>query len=342
MRVKNVLSLLMTLSFSILVSNGQNLKTYNGPFKVGFGFQEAGKAIYTYYEDKNTLDRVKQGLFNYTLSLKNDINGTFFKKITGSYSHGLKNGLWQYGLTYTDFARSESDDLSINATGNITLVAPYLNGLPNGVWVYKKRISFRDKHYFWGKLVTSPYQLFEQTNISVSFKNGVFSGPIRIISNNYSLTGSFDSSGNLNGEWVVKTKDNEEITDYKNGLVMRRINRALPNGEVLERETDDVVLKQDFLSGKLNEKDIEALDYTIEKRNVFKEKSITLTGNIFNDADFIYTTLLGDKLIDVNKDGGFYFNNIQYNGGNFIKINVIKFLDVKNDYNFKTAEEAFN
>lgn len=324
----------------MIISNAQSLKTYNGPFKVGFGLEGIGKANYTYYDDPKTFERTKQGIFIYTLSLKNDIGGTFVRKATGHYNHGNKTGIWQFNINYVDYGKPAGDNL-INATGYVTLTAPYLDGLPNGVWIYKKRILVRDKHYYFGRLITTPYKLYEETTLSVSFKQGILCGPINEKTDEYSVSGDFSSNGNLNGQWIVKSNQNEETTQYKDGLVMSRINRSLPNGEILEKELDNQDLKQKYLSGKINEKDIEALDCKFEKRNIFTDKFIDFTETIFNDADFMYTTLQGDTFITLSQDDilKYSINNI---GGNFIKITPIKFNDLQDDYNFKTAEEAFN
>jgi hypothetical protein len=340
----------LILLFIASVSEAQTIKAYNGPFKVGPGYGfETSKGTYTYYEDQNTLERVKQGAFSYTNLLKNDIEGTYNKKVTGSYNKGLKNGVWNYNLTYSDFDRAEDEDnldagsqVKVNATGSITLIAPYLNGLANGLWVYKKKILYRDKRYFQGKLYVTPYKLLNDINISVSFKNGMFSGPISIKNTNYSISGSFDTYGNLDGQWTVQTKSNQETTDYKNGLVMRRVNRSLPNGEVLEKEIDDPAIhkiKDDYANGVVAEKDIELLGYTLHKRNVFSEKSIRLTNTLFNDLDFMYTTLLGDKLITVDDNSN--ISGIYYKGVDFYKLYPIEFIDVHSEKSFQDAELAF-
>jgi hypothetical protein len=328
----------------IKTSPAQTLKTFNGPFKVGFGLEGEGKATYTYYDDPKTLERTKQGLFSYSMNLKNEIGGTFNKKATGSYSHGFKNGLWQYFLTYTDFARTEND-LVLNATGNISLIAPYLNGLPNGVWIYKKRIIYRDKHYFLGQLVTTPYQPYEQTTISVTFKNGVFSGPFSINSNNFVVSGTFDSSGYLSGEWVVKTKDNEETSDYKNGFLIKRVNRAMPNGEILQKQIDDesiLKIKDDFYNNIITPQQLIAIGYDIDRRNIFKEKSVDVTSTIFNDLDFMYTTLLGDKIIKVDNEGDFHIDKINYIGGDFFNLKPVQYRELKFDALISNAQSALD
>lgn len=337
------LSFLLILFCLVQNSKAQNLKTFNGPFKVGFGLGGEGKATYTYYDDPKTLERTKQGLFSYVLNLKNDIGGTFNKKAIGSYAHGFKNGLWQYSLLYTDFSRSVSEDLSINATGSISLIAPYSNGLPNGNWLYKKRILYRDKHYFLGHLVTTPYQPYEQTTISITFRKGVFSGPFTISSNNLMITGSFDENGRLNGQWIIKTKDNEETTLYTNGLIMNRVNRAMPNGDVIDKEVDNdsiQKMKQIWLKGDQSQYQLEQMGYSPKYRNMFLEKSVDLTPTIFNDLDFMYTTLLGDKLIKVDNEGDFHIDKIVYNGGDFYNLNPIEYRDLNNDVYLGNANSA--
>jgi hypothetical protein len=313
-------SLLLVVSSSL---KAQSLKTYNGPFKVGLGFEDTGHGIYGYYEDKTTLERIKHGPFNYSLNLKNNVGGTLIKKITGGFKDGFKTGVWHYSNKYVDYLRYINENFSINATGEVSLTSSYKDGVPNGLWTYSNKISYRDKHYFLGHLITSPYVLNNNTTVTANFKDGYFCGPFRITGINYFVSGSFDSVGGMDGRWIVRTKDNEEISDFKEGYLIRRVNRALPNGEVLESEvaTPELVkIENDYFAGNMTDEKLEALGYRIKNRNIFEEKSIDLTTTLFNDLDFIYTTLRGDKHIKVDNEGAFMINKILYFGGEFFKI----------------------
>src|ERR1700744_6072042 len=114
--------LLLTIN---MLGSAQVLKTYNGNYQ-GIFADENGKAIFTYYDDNATGERVRQGLFKFTLVQNDNQLGSFTKTISGSYNKNLKNGPWIYSLTYKDFDRDEmSDDgnqsYHYNATGTIML-----------------------------------------------------------------------------------------------------------------------------------------------------------------------------------------------------------------------------
>lgn len=330
----------LLLIFGQTVRAQQKLKSYSGAFKLRHGIENSGKAQYSYYEDNSSLERVKQGVFRYTANFTNSIQGAYSEIISGQFNKGFKNGVWSYNKTYNDFNRNEGNSF-MNATGSVNLTANYLNGLPNGEWVFRKRILSREKRYVFGKLMTGSFGLASELNMKISFRNGLLCGPLNITSSNRSITGSFDSEGRLDGHWVLRTSSNEEITDYAKGVVIRRINRSLPNGEIIESEVDDPQtkkIKQDFIHGTISETQLEEAGYSISRRNIFKDRSVNLESGIFNDDDFRYSTIRGDKIIFVDDNYNISMKNI---GGDFIKIIKNKYLDIQNDYNYKTAEEAF-
>ena len=325
-------------------AKAQSIKTYSGPYRVGYGLDGDGKATYTYFDDAKTLERVKQGPFNYLFNSKNGIGGSFVKKVTGGYNKGYKNGTWTYNLTYNDYSRTEND-LTLNATGTVSLIAPYINGLPNGIWLYRKKILIRNKKFVLNRAYATAYEPFDEIAISISFRNGFFSGPFSMVSKSLSIIGSFDGGGNMDGQWTVKTKDNEEITKYDRGLVMQRVNRSMPNGEVLAREINDPELqkvKDRFFEDDLNETRLNELGYTAaDYRNVFISKLINIAPYVFNDSDFMYTTLRGDKMIEINSEGD-YINKINYRGGNFYRIKKIQYGTLGDNPFFKKAKSAID
>ena len=84
--MKKFFSILMTvLSLSAYC---QTLKTFNGTFNDGK--LQNGTAVYTYYEDPNTHEYLKQGAFKYTFTGKGDYQG-YDQTITGNFEKGLKN-----------------------------------------------------------------------------------------------------------------------------------------------------------------------------------------------------------------------------------------------------------
>jgi hypothetical protein len=78
----------------------QTLKTFNGPFNAGY--LQGGTAFYTYYENPETHEYIKQGSYRYTFIGTGDHKG-YTETISGSYEKGLKNGKWTYAITMADF-----------------------------------------------------------------------------------------------------------------------------------------------------------------------------------------------------------------------------------------------
>jgi len=303
------------------------------------GLGGLGKATYSYYTNKANSNRVKHGAFNYVLNERNDIAGTFSKKASGFFKNGNKDGIWNYSLNYLDYARADYNDL-VNVTGQITLTASYLNGLPNGIWKYRKVLSNRDKRYFFGKLIVGPYQPFRDIEVSISFKNGKFAGPIKIRTSTRTITGNFDANGYCEGQWVVNTDVNQETTDYKHGLVITRVNRSMPNGEILENEVDDEALKSlkiNFASGKIDLSELKNAGYTTNETNVFSNKLLDFKETIFNNTDFMYSTILGDKLVEREGDG----ISVQYNGGYMRRLKPFEFINLKSKQDYIDAEHSF-
>ncbi|MBE9602787.1 hypothetical protein [Pedobacter sp. MC2016-24] len=321
------------------VVKAQNLQTYSGAYRVGLGLGGLGKATYSYYTNKSNSNRVKHGAFSYVLNERNDIAGTFSKKASGFFKNGNKDGIWNYSLNYLDYARADFSDL-VNVTGQVTLTASYLNGLPNGIWKYRKVLSNRDKRYFFGKLIVGPYQPFRDIEVSISFKDGKFAGPIKIKTSTRTITGNFDTNGYCDGQWVVNTDVNQETTDYKHGLVINRVNRSMPNGEILEKEVDDEALKSlkiNFASGKIDLSELKNAGYTTNETNVFSNKLLDFKETIFNNTDFMYSTILGDKLIEREGDG----ISVQYNGGYMRRLKPFEFINLKSEQDYIDAEHSF-
>ena len=92
----------------------QTLKTFNGTFNDGK--LQNGTAVYTYYEDPNTHEYLKQGAFKYTFTGKGDYQG-YDQTITGNFEKGLKNGTGTMALVFGVMAFSIASTLISKVSG---------------------------------------------------------------------------------------------------------------------------------------------------------------------------------------------------------------------------------
>lgn len=228
--MKQILALL-TLTLS-LNSFCQTLKTFNGTFNDGL--LQNGNASYTYYEDPNTHEYLKQGAFSYTFKGKGDYSG-FDRTITGSFNKGLKNGVWTYIITMTDFGQQNP-----YYTETIILTANYKNGYADGNWKEVRSAKKREKYFVYGQYKWEPFDALKTMTINMNFKNGKLIGAVNINDEfaKFKAIGSYDNNSLCIGTWMINDmawgKNHELI--YKDNLLYDYIARG-NNGEVLEAST---------------------------------------------------------------------------------------------------------
>ena len=116
---------ILVLSFLSSILYSQSLKNYNGSFTGGLS--ENGTALYSYFEDPDTRNQIKEGAFKFNYNGIGETKAS--ESISGNYVKGLKQGIWSHTITMTDYEKG-SDFL----TGTITLVANYKNGYADGNW----------------------------------------------------------------------------------------------------------------------------------------------------------------------------------------------------------------
>jgi len=104
--MKHIISIFaLTFFSSSLIA--QTLKTYSGDMQEAI--LDKGKATYTYYEKGTEI--VKHGKFSYSwkdvqaIQVRDKkINVSLIKTISGNYKDGLKDGVWNYYVKFTDYA----------------------------------------------------------------------------------------------------------------------------------------------------------------------------------------------------------------------------------------------
>lgn len=200
--------LFLILLFCLQVK-AQKLVTYNGAYDDGR--LQNGSAIYTYYEDPDSREYVKQGAFKYSFKGVGSYTG-FDQTITGNFKEGLKNGLWKYTITMKDFGTNNS-----YSTGSITLQSNYKDGYAHGKWIeiisYKKRSKLLTRSgYIWG-----PWEQLQTTSIEMNFDNGFYTGNVTINDGfkNKKINGKYDDESYADGTWTMTSPSGSKEYVYK-------------------------------------------------------------------------------------------------------------------------------
>jgi hypothetical protein len=332
------LTLSFVLLFPILLFS-QSLKTYNGPFTATI--DEEGKATYTYYDDAQTQERIKEGAFKYTGSLADNMQGTFIRSVTGSFKKGLKNGLWTYTLTYKDFERSfmrNDAAFHYNASGSITLMANYKDGLPNGQWSYVASLKQRDKYRYKNTITYSPYKELDNSIITVNFKNGTFSGPAVIKVKGFSATGQFSSDGSMEGKWLCSSPDQEDQIEYVQGGVTKILKRQMPSGKVLENYVEpsaSKLIREKVSTGKYNTDSATLNDFELLEGNTLGTDFGFMIDLFSSDNDFLHSKIGGDLSLSIDS-----YANItdKKEGGYFFLLKPINYVDLSLDPDYLKGE----
>ncbi len=218
--MKKFFSILMTvLSLSAYC---QTLKTFNGTFNDGK--LQNGTAVYTYYEDPNTHEYLKQGAFKYTFTGKGDYQG-YDQTITGNFEKGLKNGTWTYTITMADFGNNNP-----YYTGTVSLVANYKNGYADGNWKEVRSYKTRKKYLQYGKYTWDAFGAVKTMTINMNFKNGYLAGAVSINDEfaNFKATGTYDNNSLCIGTWIINDMGwgkNRELI-YKDNFLYEFIARS--------------------------------------------------------------------------------------------------------------------
>jgi hypothetical protein len=323
----------LVLIVALLISQysiGQTLKTFSGPYNDGR--MQNGNATYSYYEDLNTREYIKQGFFKYTFVGTGGYLG-FNQTITGNYEKGLKNGTWNYTITMNDFGVGNP-----YSTGTITLVAIYRNGYADGNWKLIETRKSRNKYLAYGQWNWEPYGQLKTKSISLNFRNGFFAGAVSINDefSNFKATGNYNENSLCEGIWKVNDfgydKNSEYI--YKDQLLYEFIART-NNGELLDGGHEIYNKEYDnFLKAmSLSKQEIEDLGITID----------TICGNnptyklndyysfLLNNDYFLYEFTKGDSTF---KKG--------FLGGCEIEVKSKNFVPLSNLDSFKKAEAFYS
>lgn len=211
-----IIYLLPVLFFCFQIK-AQKLVTYNGAYDDGR--LQNGNATYTYYEDPDSREYIKQGPFKYVFKGLGGYTG-FDQIISGNFKGGLKNGLWNYTINMKDFGTNNP-----YSTGSVTLQANYKDGYAHGKWIevisYKKRSKLLARNgYTWGA-----WGQLQTTTIEMNFVNGYYSGIVTINDGfkNIKVNGKYNTEsytdGTLesyaDGTWMMTSPSGSKEYVYK-------------------------------------------------------------------------------------------------------------------------------
>jgi len=250
--MKNLIILVTIILYNS--SFGQNVKTYSGQI-TDEGLNQIGKAVYTYYEDLDTRDYIKHGLFKYSFIGTGSQQG-MTRTVSGKFVKGLKDGIWIFTTTYKDAGNNSAGYF----TGTETLIANYKNGKANGNW--KTTISIQNRFYYYGKW--TPFKLLKLTTVNANFRQGTMVGAFKAnIEDTYgkrSEVGNLDSNGYFIGTWK-KTMVNGTVFEntFKDKMLYEFIERS-SSGQVNRRELNKE-LYDSWITAKKTFKDNFELSY---------------------------------------------------------------------------------
>jgi hypothetical protein len=327
----------LTLSINVL---SQNLKPFSGEFPSGKS--QSGNATYSFYENPDTHEYVKQGLFKYTFVGKGDYKG-YNQTITGSFDKGLKNGLWSYNISMLDFGTDNY------FTGTVTLVASYKNGYADGNWKMIRSYKSRQKLYSYPSYYWGPFSALKTMNVSMNFKNGSIVGNVSINDAfaKFKATGNYDNNSMCVGTWLIDDlgwgKHRELI--YKDNVLYEFIARN-NNGQVLEgtskyQEYYDRIIKAKALSESEREEQGIILQNNCGGDDAAATNNIKEYFSKLLSIDyFLYEQIGGDLTFKEGFKGGCELSIVKTNFKPLVENNDYKNAEALNDKN--KLLEAFN
>ena len=264
------------------------------------------------------------------------------KKFIGSYENGLKNGIWNYTINYTDYPMSTNGNKTVYTTGIISLRINYKNGYPTGSCTYGCDLKLRDIYKIRGKLNYGIFKDLKHTLININYEKGLIVGPINMSSYENDLDfnikrdelvikGQFDKKGNVDGKWQFVFIDGdiggngkvELNAEYKSGWRIKNILRKFTTGKVIdamELETKHIQMVNEIISQNIPQSDLpKKFNYNAVTGNIFYNFPI-IFNTIFNDKDFLYSYIDGDKELEIEK----YDVKYTPNGGDFYVLKDIE------------------
>lgn len=269
----------------ISIYGQENLKTITEDF-------QEGKATYQYYEDQTTGNFVKHGTFKYVKQ-----QGSYAETATGTFNKGMRNGVWTYKISGTDYPNSMGSYTT--RTMNATLT--YKNGMPDGLWKLtdfsKARSKMLAPHntFRW-----SDYETITDDNVSMTFKNGVAVGTVTHKNKGKVITYTLNELGYATGTHNLNRYIGTETIVYKDGVVVKDIVRDASgkiidsDSFILEDEEKWLAVAKQYMNGEIAQADVFKLGADIFE----KELSESVDVEVAFQHDYLYLKGIGgDKTL---------------------------------------------
>ena len=222
--MKRYIFLTIGLLFFISIFS-QRIKTYQGPFEVENGLDNcspySGNAIYQYYEDSDSHERIFQGSFT--------LKGTDFQ-ISGNYKNNRKNGAWKIIIFNGQKENCNSKRCPTLGGCVETAKGTYLNGKLNGVWTYTIVDNATNKTF-----VKSMAQFKNNIMIGLYTYNALTSEYRD--NEGFEIKINLDSIGLIDGDYLVKYTCGgipfEDHRKFQSGKEQSKLLRNLTTGQIL-------------------------------------------------------------------------------------------------------------
>ena len=289
----------------------QKISTYNGPYETS-AFLQNGQAVYQYYDDPKTYERIRKGPFRFVFVGKDLYKGAN-QVIEGAYKNDLKHGQWTYTLNYTDFKNGEYFQ-----SGPMKLVANYVDGLPHGVWNFTSVVKVRQMVYNRStrKVSFGPYSAPISIDLKANFVNGVLTGSLvynmndKINNKIQAYACLFDSQGFYHGKNVIREGTTESIFEFDHGFLFKEITRNLQSGSIKsEDNSKDLILVKQLREGQAEDS-----KYKLESESAYLSYLLKPVSKALKDCFFSEQWHFGEIYGDVQYDASDSYRPYQYQG----------------------------
>lgn len=303
--------------------HAQSTKISDKTIKIYDGLYFGGKAHYSYLND-NEGERIFDGPFSFTLNNVPNLPGATII-MHGDFKNNLKNGLWTYVMS------SKQYDNNLTSLKE-TLTSNYYLGMLNGIIKVSQTGTVSNQT----GLVTGTATV-ANTNfigeINYFARTVDRNGKILKSKEFNKLIGQFNNDGFCDGLWIWTYQDDSDNSSTIEAK-MNFINGVLISSKAINEQTGEIGGRYDHpelieyakqLTGNKNQAVVNGEQEFWTIASLTADENLLKIANTFCDANL--------NSIPKGFIGEFPTFKIR---------TLIEFLDVKNDYNFKNAEIAFN
>lgn len=318
--MKRLLFILIFVS-SVIITNAQNLKTFNGETAGEIGL---GNVTYTYLLDSEG-NKVNHGTYKFIETHKSADRGSFSSTLSGTFKNGLKHGTWTYTKTLNDAL--SSGNIYITSTTNV--IMKYNDGVPDGNWSYSYSGKYRTRLYSSSGWRWGNYELQKPDNIQISWKNGTIVGNLVFNTSYAKAIGQLDMNGIWIGKWIIDGVQWE----LDGGIVKTGLTHDML-GYPIKDDNEIIVLREKYKSLPIDER--------VEFVNKHRLKIDTVSGIKYYNINDGY---FNNRIFNCDAPEGSYVSKEKLDYGKFTIITKAKIISLKDllsqhsiNFNFQTPE----